>query len=150
MKNSPCRAAVVLATLFVTLHATDALAAKPSDISFDDLKFDIEPASRYEPSMLTDEIKALDGEVVKIRGFMWPSFQQRGITAFVLLLNTQCKYGSAKDPVWCNIRVTMEDGETASFSTRPMTIEGKLKIDLVKGEKYDISLYAIDDARVVQ
>ena len=49
--------------------------------------------------MLTEDIKELDGQVIKIRGYMWPSFKQKGITAFVLLLNTQCKYGSAKDPV---------------------------------------------------
>lgn len=126
-----------------------AEAAKPADISFDDLEIDIKPASRFEDSMLTPEIKGLDGEVVKIRGYMWPSFKQKGITAFVLLLNTQCKYGSAKDPIWCNIRVTMDEGESASYSTRPMTLEGKLNIDLVKGEKYDISLYTMENARVV-
>ena len=125
-------------------------AAKPADISFDDLKIEIKPASRFEDAMLTDDIKELDGQVVKIRGYMWPSFKQKGITAFVLLLNTQCKYGSAKDPLWCNIRVTMDDGESASYSTRPMTIEGKLSIDLIKGDKYDISMYKIENARVVR
>ena len=135
----------------LTLAVTNQLhAAKPADISFDDLKIEIKPASRFEDSMLTDEIKQLDGQVVKIRGYMWPSFKQKGITAFVLLLNTQCKYGSAKDPIWCNIRVTMEEGESASYSTRPMTIEGKLNIDLIKGDKYDISLYTMEDARVVR
>mgnify|MGYP007073299763 CR=1 FL=1 len=140
-------ALVALATLSTT---SQLQAAKPADISFDDLKFDIKPASRFDDSMLPEDIKELDGQVVKIRGFMWPSFKQKGITAFVLLLNTQCKYGSAKDPLWCNIRVTMDEGESASYSTRPMTIEGKLNIDLIKGEKYDISLYSMENARVVR
>ena len=138
--------ALVAAT---TVFASQSHAAKPADISFDDLKIEIKPASRFEESMLTEDIKALDGQVVKIRGYMWPSFKQKGITAFVLLLNTQCKYGSAKDPIWCNIRVTMDKGESASFSTRPMTIEGKLNVDLIKGDKYDISLYSMENARVV-
>jgi len=139
-----------LLAAFLTLGiASTALAAKPADISFDDLKIDIDPASRFESSMLTDDIEQLDGQLVRIRGYMWPSFKRTGIKAFVLLLNTQCKYGSAKDPIWCNIRVTMDEGETASYSTRPMTLEGRLHVDLVKGDKYDISLYKMEDARVV-
>ena len=100
--------------------------------------------------MLSDDIKQLDGQVVKIRGYMWPSFQQSDIKAFVLLLNTQCKFGSAKDPLWCNIRVTMADGKGADFGIKPMTVEGKLNIDLLKGDSYDISIYSMEDARVVK
>lgn len=125
-------------------------SGKVKDVTFDDLKFDIEPASRYKPEMLTEAIKELQGEKIRVRGYMLPTFKQAGIKQFVLLMNTKCKFGSPTDPVWCNARVQVEQGEGADFTTRPVTVEGVLKLDPLKGPKYDISLYYIDGAKVTR
>ena len=49
------------------------------DISFDTIKFDIEKGAPFKRDMLTKEIVALEGQLVRIRGYMLPSFQQAGI-----------------------------------------------------------------------
>lgn len=120
----------------------------PKTVTFDDLKFDIPPAARFKPEMLTDAVKDLEGKPIRIRGYMLPTFQQSGIKQFILLMNTQCKFGSAKDPVWCNIRVTMDDDQSASFTIRPIELEGVLNFDLMEGPKYDISLYTMNGAKL--
>jgi hypothetical protein len=145
--------AVVLLGSSLLAALTPAIAenaAKLQDISFDDLKFDIKPAVRFEESMLTEKIKGFEGQPIRIRGVMMPSFQQKGIKHFILLMNAECQFGSTKDPVWCNIRVNMDDKEAASFTTRPITVEGKLKLDVMEGEDYDLSIYMLDGAKVTK
>ena len=58
------------------------------NISFEDVKFDIEKGGDYDRSMLTEKIEGLDGKLVRIRGFMYPSFRRDGLWRFVLLQNT--------------------------------------------------------------
>ena len=55
------------------------------DISFDDIKFDIVKGAPFKRSMLTKEIEAMDGQLIRVRGYMLPSFQQSGIKKFVLV-----------------------------------------------------------------
>jgi hypothetical protein len=123
---------------------------KPEDITFNDLKFDIKPSSRYDEALLTPRIKGLEGKRIRVPGIMLPTFQEKNIKEFILLMNTECKYGSAKDPVWCNIRVTMDEDETARYSTRAVKVEGVLGLEVLEGENYDISLYTLDEAKVVK
>jgi hypothetical protein len=123
---------------------------KPEEITFNDLKFDIKPSSRFDEALLTPRIKQLEGKRIRVPGIMLATFQQKGIKEFILLMNTECKYGSAKDPVWCNIRVTMDDDESATYTTRAVTVEGVLSLDVLEGAKYDISLYTLDEAKVVK
>ena len=50
--------------------------------------------SVFDPGLLTPRVKQLDGQRVRIRGFIYPSvFQQTGITRFPLVKNTECKFG---------------------------------------------------------
>ena len=141
-------ALVLFAMPLAVLLADDA--KRLQDISFDDLKFDIKPAVRFEESMLTEKIKGFDGQPIRIRGVMNPSFQQKGIKQFILLMNAECQFGSTKDPVWCNIRVLLDEDQAASFTTRPITVEGKLELDVMEGPKYDLSVYLMKDAKVTQ
>ncbi len=122
--------------------------ARPADISFDDLKLDIEPSSRFDDSMLTEQIKRLDGQPIRIRGVMYPTFSKKGNESFILLMNKECKFGSTKDPVWCNIRVVMDEGHTADYTYDPITVEGVLSLDVMKGPKYDLSVYMLTGAKL--
>jgi hypothetical protein len=123
---------------------------KPEEITFNDLKFEIKPSSRFDEALLTPRIKGLEGKRIRVPGIMLATFQQKGIKEFILLMNTECKYGSAKDPVWCNIRVTMDEDQSATYTTRAVTVEGVLNLDVLEGAKYDISLYTLDEAKVVK
>jgi hypothetical protein len=95
------------------------------DITFDDIKFDIEKDAKFERSMLTPKIEELSGRDVRIRGYILPTFQQSGIRNFVLVRdNMECCFGPGAAIYDCII-VDMI-GATAEFTTRPVTVEGEL------------------------
>ncbi|MEI7462146.1 MAG: DUF3299 domain-containing protein [Pirellula sp.] len=110
--------------------ARDA-AKKRGEITFDDLKFDIEKDGEYKPEMITPAIKDLEKKTLKIRGFILPNsvFQTNGIKQFVLVRdNRECCFGPGAaiyDCVW----VEMAAGKTATFSTQVVTVKGKFAID---------------------
>jgi hypothetical protein len=98
------------------------------DITFDDLEFKIEKDAKFDRSMLTDAIDQLDGTQAVIRGFILPSYQEKGIKQFILVRdNQQCCFGPGAY-IYHNIQVDMEEGQTASFSIRPVTVEGVFSI----------------------
>src|SRR5215510_2759633 len=64
---------------------TRVLAAagdREDDKTFDDLRFDIAVGAPFHRDMLTPEIAALDGQPIRIRGFILPTPQKRGIKQF--------------------------------------------------------------------
>jgi hypothetical protein len=100
------------------------------EISFDDLKFDILPDAPYDSSMLTDEIRALDGKVVKLRGFILPStlFRETDISEFVLVRdNQECCFGPGAALFDCVVVNLVGDTRT-DFTTRPVTVTGTFKL----------------------
>lgn len=105
-------------------------AKAKGEISFDDLVFDIEKGGRYEPSMLTEAVKALDGKKVKLRGFILPStlFRETNIDEFVLVRdNQECCFGPGAALYDCVV-VNLVDGVTTDFTTRPVTVTGTFKL----------------------
>lgn len=106
-------------------------ARKRGEITFDDLKFDIEKGGEFLPEMITPEIESLNKKTLKLRGFILPTsvFQQSGIKQFVLVRdNQECCFGPGAALYDCVI-VEMAPGKTANFSTRVVTVKGKLEID---------------------
>lgn len=100
------------------------------EISFDDLKFDILPDAPFDASMLTDEIRALDGKVVKLRGFILPStlFRETDIAEFVLVRdNQECCFGPGAALFDCVVVNLVGDTRT-DFTTRPVTVTGTFKL----------------------
>ena len=113
--------------------SSNASRAK-GDINFDDLSFKIEKDAKFKPDLLTDEIKKLDGVKVKLRGYILPStlFKETNIDQFVLVRdNQECCFGPGAALFDCVI-VEMVPGKTTDFVTRPVTVEGKFKIDTEK------------------
>ncbi len=120
-------------------------ARKRGEITFDDLKFDIEKDGDFKPEMITKELKELDKKTLTLRGFILPTsvFQQSGIKQFVLVRdNQECCFGPGAaiyDCVW----VEMAPGKTANFATRVVTVKGKFEIDTEKYQYPDGGYYAI-------
>jgi hypothetical protein len=120
--------------------AADQLPPRPTakakgEISFDDLKFDIKPDAPFDSAMLTDEIRALDGKEVKLRGFILPStlFRETNIDEFVLVRdNQQCCFGPGAALFDCVV-VNLVDDVRTDFTTRPVTVTGKF---VLKEYKY--------------
>ena len=113
--------------------SSDSARAK-GDINFDDLSFKIEKDAKFNPALLTDDIKKLDGVKVKLRGYILPStlFKETNIDQFVLVRdNQECCFGPGAALFDCVI-VEMVPGKTTDFVTRPVTVEGKFKIDTEK------------------
>lgn len=121
------------------------LARLRGEITFDDLKFDIEKDELFEDAMLTDEIRKLDEKKVRIRGFMLPSsvFQTKGINRFVLVRdNQECCFGPGAAIYDC-IMVDMAPGKTAEYTPRVMTVSGVFSIDTESFQYPDGGHYAI-------
>ncbi|MEO0529945.1 MAG: DUF3299 domain-containing protein [Planctomycetota bacterium] len=113
----------------------DAAAVPPKalnrieDKTFDDIKFDIEPDAPFDRGMLTDTIRDLDGQRIRIRGYILPTAQKRGIKQFVLVRdNQECCFGPGAALYDC-ILVNMEPGESAEFSVRPVAVEGEFVVE---------------------
>ncbi len=107
----------------------DTAKAK-GELTFDDIKFDIEKDGKFTRSMLTKDIEELNKKTVRIRGYMLPAsvFKQSGIEEFVLVRdNMECCFGPGAALYDC-IMVRMEPGKTAEFSTRPIAVRGTFEI----------------------
>lgn len=101
-----------------------------ADVSFDSLKFDIQPDEPYVDGMLPEAIQRLDGRQVVIRGFILPGsvYRDSGIKQFVLIRdNQQCCFGPGAK-LYHNMQVELQEGKTTRFSTFPVTVKGEFHI----------------------
>lgn len=105
-------------------------AKAKGEISFDDLKFDIEKGEAYDPSKLTETIKTLDGKQVHLRGFILPStlFRETDINEFVLVRdNLECCFGPGAALYDCVV-VNLVGKVTTDYTTRAVMVTGILKL----------------------
>lgn len=127
-KSSPSTIATANARPLADKARTTALAK--GEISFDDLVFDIEKGGKYEPSMLTDKIRELNGKKVKLRGFILPStlYRETNIDEFVLVRdNQECCFGPGAALYDCVV-VNLVKGVTTDYTTRAVTVSGTFKL----------------------
>ncbi len=116
-----------------TDQATTAATAQTLDQSFDDIKFEMEIGTPFKRSMLRPEIEALVGRRIRIRGYILPSFLQKGITSFVLVRdNLECCFGPGAALFDC-IVVDMDDGKTVDYTVRPIAVTGTFDVREVLG-----------------
>lgn len=109
-------------------------AKAKGEITFDDLKFDIEKGGKFEDKMLTKEIKALNKQPVQLRGYILPNsvYKNTGIDQFVLVRdNMECCFGPGAAIYDC-VLVTMEKGKTTDFKIKPVAVRGKFEIEEFK------------------
>jgi hypothetical protein len=134
--------------------AADAAAARPSppsrrgaarEITFDDIKFDIEKGAPFTADLLPKRVTALEETRIRIRGYILPSFQQTGLTQFVLVRdNLECCFGPGAALYDC-IVVRMEPGKSADFSIRPVAVQGTFRLQELRGpDGNHLAIYAMD------
>lgn len=145
-------------------RATDAVAAAPAptattkpapvgpprEISFDDIKFEMAVGSAFDRKLLTPAIEATDGQRVRIRGYILPSFKQTGIEEFVLVRdNMQCCFGPGAALYDC-IVVRMRPGAATDYTVRPVSVMGTFAIrewrDEFSGKH--LAIYHLDGEQV--
>ena len=120
-----------------------------NDITFDDLELKMPLDTMFTPDMLTDRVRQLDKQKVRIRGFIFAGgvFSQTGITSFPLVMNTQCKFGPGGF-AYCVILVDLNEGITTDFTTRPVTVEGTLTVKPENRAGFTWSVYHIQGSKV--
>jgi len=114
------------------------------DKTFDDLRFEMTVGERFVRSMLTQEIEALDGQRVRIRGYILPTPQKHGIQQFVLVRdNQECCFGPGAALYDC-ILVEMKKGKTADFTIRPIAVEGTFNVRVTEFGGKQLAIYQMD------
>ncbi len=130
---------IVLAGICLNFAVASTVAAQPSpavpsgddepvNLSFDDIKFDIEKDEPFEREMITEEIEELRGKRVSLRGYILPATRQSGIKVFVLVRdNQECCFGPGAALFDC-VLVKLEEGHSIDYTVRPVTVEGEFMI----------------------
>ena len=86
------------------------------ETSFDDVKFAMQKTDLFVESMLTDRVRSLFGQRIRIRGYMYPTPRKRGLKQFVLVRdNMECCFGPGAALFDC-VMITMAEGATAEYS----------------------------------
>ena len=147
---SPARPADVPAGAVPTAAGqTPPSAGRPSgairDISFDDIKFDMEKGAPFTRDLLPKRVTDLERERIRIRGYILPSFQQTGLSQFVLVRdNMECCFGPGAALYDCVV-VRMQPGKTANFSIRPVAVAGTFRLEELRGpDGKHLAIYALD------
>lgn len=132
-----------------SLSAAERGNTTVKDISFDDVKLEMQKGDPFDTKLLTEKVKELDGKKIRVRGFILPSFQQTGIKQFVLVRdNLECCFGPGALLHDC-ILVEMLGDASATFTVRPVSVEGTFSIREVKGpDGKHLAIYHLDGNQV--
>lgn len=130
-------------------RARPASSTQVREITFDDIKLDLAKDEAFARERLTPRVEELDGGRVRIRGYILPSFQQRGLTQFVLVRdNQECCFGPGAALHDCVV-VRMQPGKTADFSIRPVAVTGAFRVEELRGPNgRHLAIYALDGESV--
>ena len=122
-------------------------------ISFDD--FDLLKVMNLDPvpldavGKLPKWLKALDGKRVRVRGFMYPPFQDTGIRGFVLARDNQiCCFGRTPKEYDLIDTFLRKDVTTNYIQNRPFDVVGIFRIKS-EIEKFT-AMYELEDAIVIE
>jgi len=132
-----------------TAGPATASSAGIRDISFDDIAFEMEKGGPFSRGLLPERVTDLTGNRIRIRGYILPSFQQSGLTQFVLVRdNMECCFGPGAALYDC-IVVTMRPGRSTNFSVRPVAVTGVFSLKELKGpDGKHLAIYALEGEEV--
>ncbi len=122
-------------------------------ISYDDFNLlkvmNFDPVPKDAPEKLPKWLKALDGQRIRVRGFMYPPFQDTDIRGFVLACDNQiCCFGRTPKE-YDLVDVFMRKGVTTRYiQNRPFDVVGVFRIKL-EVERYT-AMYELEDAIVIE
>jgi hypothetical protein len=152
-KDTPAPRAPTPPPATVGTTATSARPTAPSgpvrEITFDDIKLDMEKGAPFSRDLLPKRVTALEQERVRIRGYILPSFQQAGLTQFVLVRdNQECCFGPGAALHDCVV-VRMLPGQSTNFSIRPVAVAGRFRVEELRGpDGKHLAIYTLDGEAV--
>ena len=113
-------------------------------VVFEDIELLMQEDMVFRPIMLTDRVRELEGKRIRINGYMLPDTKTRGIREFVLLKNTECKFGQGGRADHL-MNVVLKDGVTTKIRDQPIAVEGTLLIKPFQGPDGNTwSIYDLD------
>jgi len=123
-------------------------------VSYDDLDLlkvlNMDPVTPDAATLMPAWLKNLDGQRIRIRGFMYPTFTQTGVRAFGLARDNQiCCFG--RNPkIYDVFDVVLRKGMTTNYiPNRPFDVVGVFHIRPEADEGKIYRLYEMDDATVI-
>jgi hypothetical protein len=122
-------------------------------VSFDDFDLlkilNLDPVPPDAPERLPKWLKELDGKRIRVRGFMYPPFQDTDIRGFVLARDNQiCCFGRTPKE-YDLVDVFLRKGKTTHYiQNRPFDVVGVFRIKS-EIEKYT-AMYELEDAVVIE
>ena len=124
-------------------------ASAPREVTFDDIKLDMEKGAPFTRDLLPKRVTTLTGERIRIRGYILPSFQQTGLTQFVLVRdNMECCFGPGAALYDCVV-VRMLPGRSTRFSVRPVAVTGTFHLEeLIGPDGRHLAIYSLDGEQV--
>lgn len=128
--------------------------ARPGEaekISFDDLNLGMREDMVYRPFLLTDRVKELDGKRLSIIGYMHGGVEStKNVKEFVLLKNTECKFGPGGQADHL-AQVYLAEGATTALTSKPIKVEATLKVQPFEGiDGNTWYIYRLEGAKVVR
>jgi len=111
----------------------------------------MEPVPANAQEFFPDWLQNLDGAVIRIRGFMYPTFLATGLTEFAMARDNGICCFVRQPKIYDIISVSLAEGETTDYiANRPFDVEGVFRIDPESDEGSLTRLYRIEQARVLQ
>ena len=103
-------------------------------IDFADLNLGMESDQVFRPFMLTERARELDGQVVRISGYIDAGvLQQEGFRDFVLLRNTECKFGPGGQADHL-VHVEVKEDINTKYTDKVISATGLLSIEPFQGD----------------
>ena len=119
------------------------------EITFDTVKLNMKKEDPFTRSLISPAVAKLDGNRVRIRGFILPPFQQTGLTRFVLVRdNMACCFGPGA-AIYDSMVVDLKPGMTIDYQVSPVAVVGTFNIREVEGiAGRPISIYHVTAEKV--
>jgi hypothetical protein len=124
-------------------------------LTFEDINLlsvlNMEPVTADAVSYMPEWLRSLDGKRVRLRGYMYLTYEPE-VERFVLLRdNLECCFGPGAK-IHDNLMVDMKPGTKAKYVDMRESLEvvGRFRIDLKAERGYIYGLYRIEDATVIK
>ena len=99
-------------------------------------------------SPIPNDIKALNGCTVRLRGYMIPMDQAENISKFALVPSLfNCCYGQPPQ-IQHTIVVTCPKGKAVNYYPDEIIVQGKLTVDVVKDDGFIVGIFAVETTSV--
>lgn len=134
---------------FPSIKGTDAVRVSYDDIDLIKI-LNMDPVPVDAVDYFPEWLQQLDGQRIRIKGYMYPTFKSEGLKRFVLTRDTgECCFGPNAF-VYFLVQVRLTEGqETDYIHNKPFDVEGIFRIDPEADDSGLFQLYRIEDAKML-